>query len=210
MPKLATGSVIDSLLNGGFESGVVSSIQGAAGTGKTTISLLAAKAAGETAFIDTEGGLSLERASQLGLNPKKLRILRLTGFAQQSVAVAKLPKIKRLSLVVLDSLAMLYRLELSDVTVAKVNKALANQLAILSELAHERDIPVIVTNQVYRKDGVVRPVAGQILEYWAKAILHLEKAGRLREATLLKHRSLASRKLRFRISENGIEAAGLF
>lgn len=208
--RLATGTVIDPILGGGFEARVVSSIQGAAGTGKTTLALLAARAAGTTAFLDTEGGLSLERVQQLRLNPKKLRVIRLTTFVEQVVAVGKLANLKDLNLVVLDSLPMLYRLELSDPTARKINAALARQLAVLSRLGHERQIPIIVTNQVYHRGGEVHPVAGSILDYWAKAIVHLEKRGRNREATLLKHRSRPVAKIRFRISGNGIEPAGLF
>jgi RecA/RadA recombinase len=62
------------------------------------------------------------------------------------------------SLIIVDGMAMLYRLELGDAISSKensqikeVNKEVAKQMRILAEIARRQKIPVIITNQVYRQ-----------------------------------------------------------
>ena len=67
--KTATNTILDELLDGGFENDVVTTIYGPAGSGKTNICVIAAinvaKNGGKVIFIDTEGGFSAERAKQI-------------------------------------------------------------------------------------------------------------------------------------------------
>ncbi|RLI85024.1 MAG: DNA repair protein RadB, partial [Archaeoglobales archaeon] len=67
--KISTGSrCLDNLLEGGVETGTVTQIFGASGTGKTSICLMIANSAVnqgyKVAYIDTEG-LSPERVNQI-------------------------------------------------------------------------------------------------------------------------------------------------
>lgn len=181
---------LDLLLGGGIESGIVTCAYGGAGAGKTNLSILFSRACapkGTVVYIDTEGGLSGERMNQVisdkGLL-KKILVKRVNDFSEQKNAIKKI-NIK-ISGIVVDSLTMLYRLENPETA----NRELAKQMQLLSGLAHEKNVPVLITNQCYVKDGKVRPVAGDVLRYWPKTILFLEKIrGNGRKITLEKHRS---------------------
>jgi len=102
--RISSGSaVIDHLLGGGFEKSVVSTIYGPAGSGKSTLCLLAlievVKSGKKVLFIDTEGGFSIERMRQLAPNADELlkRVIFLcpTTFEEQKKAFAKLKKFQR-------------------------------------------------------------------------------------------------------------------
>ncbi len=220
--KVSSGcSVINKLLAGGFEQGVISTLYGSAGSGKTNIAILAAMSTAErdrVVFIDTEGGFSIERVEQLFPKTtmlKNVRILEPTTFEEQSKAVDEIRRLvekEEAKLVVVDSIVMLYRLGLKENNISETNRELARQLSVLSELARKNKIAIIVTNQVYsdfdKKDSV-KMVGGDLLKYWSKCIIKLEKVGEsIRKASLVKHRSLAEgSSVFFEICENEIREA---
>lgn len=214
--KISSGSpVIDSLLSGGFEEGVISTLYGEAGSGKTNIAILTALTSAEkdkVAFIDTEGGFSTDRVEQLfpkSSRLKNVKILEPTTFEEQAKSINELKKLDA-KLVIIDSIVMLYRLGLKENNVSETNKELARQLSLLSELARKNKIAIIVTNQVYsdfEKRDSVKMVGGDLLKYWSKCIIKLEKVGEsIRKASLVKHRSLPEGISKyFEIKEKGIE-----
>ena len=68
--KISAGSsILDELLDGGLESQVITTLYGAAGSGKSNIAMLAAldvASGGEKViFIDTEGSFSIDRVKQI-------------------------------------------------------------------------------------------------------------------------------------------------
>ena len=70
MEKQETGSsIINSLLNGGYEKRIITTIYGPSSSGKSCLCIMAAsetaKQGKKVIFIDTEGGFSIERASQI-------------------------------------------------------------------------------------------------------------------------------------------------
>ena len=70
MDKVGTGAkVLDSLLDGGLERGIITTLFGSAGSGKSNIAMLSALSVAErvkkVVFIDTEKSLSAERIKQL-------------------------------------------------------------------------------------------------------------------------------------------------
>ncbi len=160
--KLSSGTdVIDSLLDGGYENDVVTTIYGPAGSGKTNLTLIAAiemaKRGKKVIYIDTEGGFSVERLKQLTLNSRKIMgnilFLKPTKFSEQKKAFEKLKDVvnkREIGLIIVDTIAMLYRLELGkNDDVYETNRALGKQIGYLTEIARKKNIPVIVTNQVY-------------------------------------------------------------
>ncbi len=222
--KVSTGAeTIDSLLCGGFEKGIISTLFGPAGSGKSNLAIMMALAVAnqgkKVVFVDTEGGFSTERMSQLDKNYKQLLknilILNPTTFEEQKKIFSKLRDAvngEKVGLIVVDSIAMLYRLQKgSDEEIRTTNKELANQLAILSEIARKKNLAVLVTNQVYadfENKNDVRMVGGDLLKYWSKCIVKLDTVAGVRRVSIFKHRSIPEGKSAyFEIVESGLKEA---
>ena len=237
--KISTGSYdLNKWLCGGYEPDVITMIAGPPGCGKTNLSILTAcsqaKRGNKVIFVDTEGGFSTERVKQIVGESYKERLENIflfepTNFNEQKECFIKLlNKIKtgHVSLIVIDGMAMLYRLELGDAAKSKdndkikqVNREVAKQMRILAEIARKQKIPVILTNQVYCgyqseedwKNGVEREtniVGGDLFKYWSKCIIELKQQGYKRKAILLKHRSLPLKEMSFGINDAGIFKKG--
>ena len=221
MDKVPTGSkVLDRMLNGGYETDTLTTVYGPAGSGKTVLCLLCAtKVAREgkkIIYVDTEGSFSLERLKQIAPDYKKILskivFLKPTSFEDQKKSFEKLKELvnDKIGLIVVDTIAMLYRLELGkNEDVYGVNRELGRQLAYLTEIARKKHIPVLISNQVYadfeNKDKV-NIVGGDLLKYSSKCLIELQiTPSRNRRAILKKHRSIAEEKeITFKIVEGGI------
>ncbi|MBC7080677.1 MAG: DNA repair and recombination protein RadB [Thermoplasmatales archaeon] len=213
--KLKLNCSLDNLLEGGIEHGIVTEIYGEGGTGKTNICIQASKSCAmegkKVVYIDTEG-ISRERIAQV-IKEKKLleKLLLFSPFSlkEQDEMVSKAIKIDS-GLIILDSANLFYRLEMIE-DEAKATRYLTNQLIKLQIEARKRDIPVIITSQVYSVGEEVKPFAGRSMDHIAKTIIMLEKVGNrdgkeIRKATIMKHRSLPEGKsATFLITPDGIE-----
>ncbi len=173
-----------------------------------------AKKGRKVIYIDTEGGFSAARLKQVVSNPKKvlgkIMFLRPTSFEEQKKAFARLKNIrgKRIGLVVVDTISMLYRLQRSNEDIHEINRELGMQIGILNEICRKNKIPVVVTNQVYSEFATnrVNMVGGDILKYGSKCLLELQPlASGWRKVILRKHRSIAGEKeALFQIVDKGI------
>lgn len=236
--KIMTGSHdLNKWLEGGYEKGIITTIYGPGGSGKSNFILLAAchqaKKDKKIIFIDTEGSFSIDRINQIsgGLPEfvlKNIIILKTTSFQEQKNAFLKLEKelkSENIGLIIVDSINMLYRLELADARkkdseeVKKVNLDLAKQMKSLNEIARKREIPVLITSQVYNeflseedwlagKERSVGIVGGDLLKYWSKCIIELKNQNGKRKAIIRKHRSLPEKELNFEICNEGIIKRG--
>ncbi len=221
MTRITTGAPsLDLFLNGGYDSNIITTIYGPSGSGKTNLCLLAAVKIAESGktvlFVDTEGGIAVERIKQISGDYEgvleKIFFLNPVTFEDQKVAFSKLKALatEEVGLIIIDSIAMLYRLELSQAEeVYEVNSALGKQIALLVEIARTKNIPVLITNQVYadfeQKDKV-KMVGGDLLKYGSKCLIELQKFANCRGLILRKHRSLPEGKeLKFKIVQTGIE-----
>jgi len=207
----------DGILGGHLLERNITHIYGAPASGKTTLALLAtvdASKTGKVIYVDPEGGFSAERMEQICGDRLtevlgKVMLIEPTDFDEQKVAIKKLPDIvgsSKASLVVVDSIAMLYRLE-EDRDI----KELGRQLAQLLRIARKFNIPVLMTNQVYTdiSTGKIVPVGGDITKYWSKVMVELEKGQNSRVAILRKHKFMPDGvRLEFRIVNAGIEIVG--
>lgn len=219
--KISSGlEKLDKFLEGGFESDVVTTIYGPAGSGKTLFCILSAieavKEGKKVIYIDTEGGFSVERIKQVDddydLMLKHILFLKPTCFDEQKDVFEKLKKIAtdEIGLIIVDTISMLYRIELgkSD-AVYNTNKELGLQISYLSEIARKKNIPVILTNQVYadfEAKNKVKMVGGDLLKYGSKCLIELRKDEGKRKLTLIKHRSIKEGKeLSFDIVKEGVK-----
>jgi len=231
--KYSTGcKSIDELLGGGFESGTVTQLYGEAGSGKTNICLQAAvecaKKGESVIFIDSEG-FSPERFLQIAQSrtggsedvesiARRIMIYEPQNFEQQTSCIKEIDAVikekegkNKVSLVILDSATLFYRLELDDERSMYLRRALANQIMHLLEVARRYDLAVLITNQVYTdiENGKLRPSGGSALEHLSKVIVQFEKVagGRgKRRAILKKHRSMPEdTACEFFITSKGVE-----
>jgi len=233
--KISTGSYdFNNWLFGGYEKEIITMIAGPPGCGKTNFSILAscsqAKKGNKVIFMDTEGGFSTERVKQIvGENYeevlKNIFLLEPTNFEEQKKCLQKLlEKIKQdhVSLIVIDGMAMLYRLELGDALKSKkdnkiktINREVATQMRILAEISRKQKIPILITNQVYTgfiseedwKKGIEKEaniVGGDLFKYWSKCIIELQNKAGKKKAILRKHRSLPEKEISFIIKNEGI------
>jgi len=166
-------------------------------------------------FIDTEG-VSLERLMQMAGDNyeeamKNILFFEPHTFDEQEKFVDKAVKLAESSLevgvMILDSATIHYRLTRNDEEKG-IRKSLSPQLARLLSAARSKDIPVILTSQVYTDidKGTFEPLGGHVLLHNAKAIIRLEKVGtNTRRAVIVKHRHLEEgRKVDFKITKDGV------
>ena len=220
--RISTGTdVLDTLLEGGYETDAITTIYGPAGAGKTNLALLAAvhvaQQGKKVIYIDTEGGFSVARLKQIVASPRKIldRIIFLqpTNFEEQKKAFAKLKQLvnNKIGLIIVDTIAMLYKIQRATEEVKEVNQELGAQIGALNEICRKQHIPVLITNHVYAEfsTGKLGLVCGDILKYGSKCLLELQSlAAGKRKITLRKHRSIAGEKEAFfTIVEKGIEGA---
>lgn len=191
-------------------------LYGEAGAGKTNVCLQLARTVavggGKVAYIDTEG-LSSDRLAQVFAGQeegmKNLLVFQVHSFEEQSDRIDKVEKLAAagsISLVVIDSLTMFYRLNHDD---SRTRNEFIRQTEVLLNTARKHEIAIMVTSQVYSNLGTggVEFLGGHALHHNAKTIIRLDKRfdGR-REAVIMKHRSLPEgRKVQYRITETGIE-----
>jgi len=237
--KVMTGSRdLNIWLEGGYENDVVTLLYGPTASGKSNFVMLAAchqaKKDKKIIFIDTEGSFSLDRVKQITqdlpeLVLKNIIILKPTSFEEQKRSFFRLLKeikeTKGIGLIIVDSITMLYRLELAEARkhgieeVRKINNDLAKQIRALYDIARKKGIPVLITSQVYNdflseedwmagKEAGVNVVGGDILKYWSKCIIELQNKHGKKKAIIRKHRSLPEKELSFEIVNEGVRKRG--
>jgi len=233
--KIMTGSYdLNKWLEGGYERDIMTLFYGPSASGKSNFVMLAAchqaKKDKKVIFIDTEGSFSVDRINQMSVGMpelvlKNIVILKPTNFQEQKNAFFKLLKeikeSKNIGLIVVDSMTMLYRLELAEARkkgveeVRTINSDLAKQMRALYEISRKQDIPVLITGQVYAeflsqedwmagKEPGVNMVGGDLLRYWSKCIIELKNINGKKKAIIRKHRSLPEKELTFEICDEGI------
>jgi len=197
---------LDYLLGGGFPSGLITQIYGSAGSGKTNICMSAAVQVAlngnEIAYIDTENSFNKFRFEQLAGEKaaeiaKRIYLYNPRNLSEQRIAIEKLGNFmdENFSLIVIDSFVSLYRLELRGgrEKILPFGRELGKQLSILANLARDYKCAVLITNQVYdsftdeKELEELMPAGGDALDYWSKIILWIEKQGKDRLVTLIKH-----------------------
>lgn len=234
--RVSTGSYdLNTWLYGGYEKGIITMIAGPPGSGKTNLAVLTAcsqaKKGNKVLFVDTEGGFSVDRVKQIVGESfeealKNILLIEPRSFEEQKkffLTLNEQLKKEQISLIVVDGVAMLYRLELGDArtkdgdseNIRKINREVAKQMKLFAEISRNQNLPIIITNQVYQgfqseedwQKGLEREVnivGGDLFQYWSKCIIQLKNEHGKRKAILIKHRSLPEKELSFEIKNEGI------
>jgi len=220
--KIPTCSPIDGIIGGGVDKGCITQFYGPPGSGKTNIVLnllvQSAKNGNKAIFVDTEGGLSIERVKQISgtdfsVLASNVIVFEPSTFTEQDSVLRRIEKMvesgEPVELIILDSAVALYRVR--DGESSQLNLELGRQMGLLTKLARKHDIAVVITNQVYASfegEGMVEPVGGTILKYRSKIMVELERGDENGEryAVLKRHKSKPEGlKVRFRIVEDGLK-----
>lgn len=208
MADLKLNNFLDEII-GPIQKDTITCVYGPPGIGKTTFSFLyinkVVSESKKVIYIDTEGGFSVERLKQINpkINLNNILVFSIRDFDEQEKTILKLLKLiektKKVGLVVVDSLVMLYRLKLGDKeeNIKSINSKLANQLRELNYISRNKKIPIIVINQMYKvkkdilenSDTENKMVGGTTIEYWAKTILELDKIHDIKQIKLIKHKT---------------------
>ena len=220
MTRVPVGAkAIDELLDGGLEPGAITLLFGEAGTGKTNICLQVARNVAlegrKVVYIDTEG-VSMERLKQIAGDEyekvmKNILFFEPHSFDEQEKLVDKAARLAESSagvgVIILDSATIHYRLTRKD-DEKGVRKSLSPQLARLLVVARNKQVPILLTSQVYTdiEKGTFEPLGGHVLLHNAKAIVRLDKVGAsTRRAVIIKHRHLEEgRRTEFKLTRSGV------
>jgi DNA repair protein RadB len=209
-----------------FQPKTITQLYGPPASGKTNVCLCAlvdcVRSGKKAIFIDTDGSFSTERVRQISKDDfakvmKNVIIAEPADFDEQKIAINKIEDLlseKDIGLIIVDSLVSLYRLELGTTKdYQSLNKEMTKQLAKLLNMARKYEIPVIVTNQVYKtfeedmRDKKVVPIGREMLNYWTKNIVELQKPRKgERLARLIRHNCKPEGgKFVFRIRDAGLK-----
>jgi DNA repair protein RadA len=234
MLKCSTGSKnLNKLLGGGIETQALTEFIGEFGSGKTQACLMFSIMVqqppekgglnGNAVYIDTEGTFIPERvfeiARALGLDPHQtlgnIFLARAYNSSHQSLLIEHLPKFcpqNNVKLVVVDSMISHLRGEyIGRETLSERQQELNKQLHKLLRLTEAFNLAVVVTNQVQANPTQFfgdpnKPAGGNVMAHACTHRVYLRKGGKgTRLATIIDSPSLPEGKVRFKITEKGIE-----
>jgi DNA repair protein RadB len=193
-----------------FPRGKISMVYGVAASGKTTVCLqfsLEIAKEKKVLFIDSEEGFSIERIKQM--NPEceryleNILVFRVKNFEEQIGLLNKIEYILKsgnFGLLVIDSIGMHYRKALQDRKYSVVNKEMVSNMRLLTHVAEDFNIPIILTNQVYtNQEGQITHVGGRMLKGFAKYLVELKREPR--RACILKPEE---KEKEFKITDKGV------
>jgi DNA repair protein RadA len=233
---ISTGSKnIDNLLGGkGVESKSITEVFGAFGSGKTQLALSLAVnvqlpkevggANGKAVYIDTEGTFRPERIRQfaegLGANPEKVLknifVARAFNSDHQILLLEKINEMIKdgepIRLLIVDSLTAHFRAEYSGRgQLADRQQRLNRYMHDLMKLAEQRNVAVLVTNQVMSNPAQMfgdptTPIGGNIVGHASTYRIYLRRGKKdSRVAKLIDSPSLPDGETVFMVETLGLK-----
>ncbi len=236
MLRCTTGSEnLNALMGGGIETQAMTELIGEYGVGKTQICLsLCVRVqlpeeqgglSGKVVYIDTEGTFIPERvfqiAESLGLDPhdtlENIFLARAYNSSHQELLTEHLFKFcpeNNVKLIVVDSMIGHFRGEyIGRENLSERQQKLNSQLHKLLRLTEAYNISVVITNQVQANPTAFfgdpnKPAGGNVMAHASTHRVYLRKGGKgTRIATIIDSPYLPEEKVRFKITEKGVEDA---
>ena len=175
------------ILSGIIKNGIITDIFGFRGVGKTQMSLQISlnllKSEENVLFIDTTGEFRPERLLEIVKNRNldesllnHLQVARVRNTKEQIELLQKIEEFNEISMLIVDNVADLFSFEYSNKEqfYLQQNKFM-NYMHSLAQLAINKKIPVIITNQLMEtKDHAYEKMANSINNYTHQKI-KLEK-----------------------------------
>lgn len=232
--RISTGAkAVDALLGGGVETGTITEMYGAFGSGKSAIAHTLAVTAklpkeqggvdGVVCWIDSESTFRAERIKQIaesrGLDPdeslKNIKVGRAFNSDHQMLMVDKITEMIKngtnIKLVIVDSLMNHFRAEfIGRGQLSDRQQKLNRHIHDLAKLVNSYDVAVYVTNQVMAKPDVffgdpTEAIGGHIVAHGTGVRIYLRRGKKgTRVAKLIDSPCLAEGEAAFRITEKGI------
>ncbi|MBT8171444.1 DNA repair and recombination protein RadA [Candidatus Bathyarchaeota archaeon] len=236
MKRCSTGSSnLNKLMGGGIETQAMTELIGEYGVGKTQICLsLCVRVQlseeegglnGNVVYLDTEGTFIPERvyqiAESIGQDPhetlEKIFLARAYNSSHQELLTDNLFKFcpeNNVKLVVVDSMIGHFRGEyVGRENLSERQQKLNSQLHKLLRLTEAYNISVVITNQVQANPTAFfgdpnKPAGGNVMAHASTHRVYLRKGGKgTRLATVIDSPYLPENKVRFKITEKGVEDA---
>ncbi|MEA3329612.1 MAG: DNA repair and recombination protein RadA, partial [Nanoarchaeota archaeon] len=233
---ISTGSNnLNNLLGGrGIESKAITEVFGAFGSGKTQLALSLAVnvqlpkeqggANGKAVYIDTEGTFRPERIKQfaggIGANPdkvlKNIFVARAFNSDHQILLIEKIAEMIKdgepIKLLIIDSLTAHFRAEYSGRgQLADRQQRLNRYLHNLMKLAEQRNVAVLVTNQVMSNPAQMfgdptTPIGGNIVGHASTYRVYLRRGKKgTRVAKLIDSPNLPDSETVFMVESDGLK-----
>ncbi len=205
---------LDDILGGGVKNGIITDINGTAGTGKTQLAIQIAINSilenGEVLFYDTTGIFRPERMLEM-LKSKnydssllqKVHVARITNVSEQ---IQNLKKIENntYSLIIIDNIAELFSFEFSkDSQLLEKNTSFMMYMHNLALLAIENNIPIVITNGIRHFDNIEKEILEKPLNMFTHVKIKLSKKGKLLDGVVTT--AISKNDFRYQISSNGLE-----
>ena len=163
---IAESKKLDEIFTDCISGGTITDIFGFRGTGKTNmalqISLNLLKNEKNVLFIDTTGEFRPERLLEIVKNRNlddslldRLQIARVTNTKEQITLTEKIKQFDNILLLIVDNVADLFSFEYSKKEQLSIqHHKFMNYMHDLSQLAINKKIPVILTNQLMQANDI--------------------------------------------------------
>jgi RecA/RadA recombinase len=190
--RLKSGcTLLDEATGGGLVAGEIVQIYGPSGAGKTTLamqySIEAARQEFQTVYVNVGRAFSIDRfrqmaSSDFNIVAPRLFITAPSKFSQQGEFFDLFDTIcpPNPRLLVVDTIASLYRKELGDFSRnIMLSRLLNRQLGTIASIAKRHNLTVLLLNQVRGDmeslDGF-HPMANSIISFWSTTTIRIKKA----------------------------------
>ena len=206
---------LDKIFSGGLQNGIITEISGLRGTGKTQLALQFAiellNNDKKILFIDTTIEFRPERFLEIiqsrNLSPSILENLHVSHVTdtQKQIEVLKNLVNDDFSLLIIDNITDLFSFEYSKKEhLIEKNTNFGNYMIKLSKLTQLKNIPIIITNQIFSHDDIKYQRMHMHLENYIHQKIQLEK---IKNKYICKVSSpfIQETKFHYKITNSGIE-----
>ena len=206
---------LDKIFSGGLENGMITEISGLRGTGKTHLALqfgIEPLTKNEKIlFIDTTVEFRPERFLQIlqsrNLSPSLLENLHVSHVTntQKQIEILEHFQNDNFTLLIIDNITDLFSFEYSKKEhLIEKNTNFGNYMIQLSKLAQLRNVPIIITNQIFSHDEINYQRMHAQLENYIHQKIYLEKINNKNTCTISSP-FIQNTKFNYKMTDSGIE-----